>query len=68
MKRPTYFEGISWLAQNDDRHELDVQTISESMAVVFMAAIFGVHVFTVAKDISKYRKSLEQRLSACKAG
>jgi hypothetical protein len=66
MKRPTYFEAINWIAQNDDRHELDVASIAENMTVVFMSAIFGVHVFAVAKDISKYRKSLQQRLSACR--
>lgn len=56
MKRASYYEGVMWIALNDDTLDIDPDSVSEYIQVIFMSHLFGVHAFQIAKDVIKIRK------------
>lgn len=55
-KRPTYFEGVAWIANNDNTGAGDdVATIAGYVSTLLLADLFGADPHLVAIDIERAR-------------
>lgn len=55
MKRPSYRDGIRWIARNDETAETDPAEIGRLISVCMLADLFGVTEERVAMDVVRER-------------
>jgi hypothetical protein len=55
MKQPRYWEGVYWIAYNDDPEEKELENIKGCISTGLLADLFGVSALKVAQDILDVR-------------
>jgi hypothetical protein len=56
MKRPSYREGVEFIALNDDPNNTDPETVMGTLTVGLLSALFGVTHDRVASDVVRFRE------------
>ncbi len=55
MRRPSYRDGIEWIAGNDEPTEMDSEAVLSQLTVMLLADMFGVEAERVARDVVRLR-------------
>ena len=59
MRTDRYKKAVAWIAENDEPHEMDFQTVVDMIPVLLIADVFDKTPEKVANDILKIRKECE---------
>jgi hypothetical protein len=58
--RQGYRFGVSWIGLNDEPETMNPEEIAGMISVLLLADLFGKEPEAVAKDVVRYRKTLER--------
>lgn len=61
-KRPTYFFGVAWIAENDEAACMDADAVKGFVSTLLLADLFGADPYRVAVDVVRYRAGVRLRL------
>jgi hypothetical protein len=64
MRRPTYRDGVEWVAFNDEPGDLAVEDVAGYLSTILVADLFGVDRRKVAADVVLVRKVARQEAEA----